>query len=276
MSTPTLETSLRGRRCVFVTHWFPGHPNPGDGLLRDASLAMLRRFDCDVIAEWTGKHESPPLATLPEDATLVVSGGGNLGGAIYPGDGLVGILAAELFPSHRVVVLPQTYVEPSDGKLVRRISHILADERVTVFLRDRMSIENFRASFDRDALLARDTVDDFLSVSPAGEPRFGLTSIRRHDNEARLFFPGEDWTSWPGEELMPRLAAGRTLLTDRLHPAIVARKLGRKVVLVINSYFKIKAYFDTWWRNDPMVRLIGTQQELDNLVIEFARDLRRP
>ena len=52
-----------------------------------------------------------------------------------------------------------------------------------------------------------------------------------------------------------RMAAAAHVETNRLHAAIVARLAGRTVTLLDNSYGKLSAYYDAWWRNDPNVTL---------------------
>ena len=81
-----------------------------------------------------------------------------------------------------------------------------------------------------------------MSVAPAG------LSARLH----------EQWASLATGLLIDTVAVMRQasrVVTDRLHAAILARVAGRPVVLVDNSYGKIAAYYDAWWRNDPAVTL---------------------
>lgn len=93
-----ISDKVTGRRVVFITHWFPGHPNHGDHLLYQASLALLRASGAAEIREIHGNTPWPPNLTGLDDAVLVISGGGNLGGRLYPADGLFGVRIAALLP----------------------------------------------------------------------------------------------------------------------------------------------------------------------------------
>ena len=59
------------------------------------------------------------------------------------------------------------------------------------------------------------------------------------------------------DQAIDRLRVTDRVVTDRLHGAIVARLGGVPVDLVDNSYGKLSAYYDAWWRGDPAVRLGG-------------------
>ena len=74
----------------------------------------------------------------------------------------------------------------------------------------------------------------------------------------------EWWTGFSDRLLaraVDRLQRAERVITDRLHGAIVARLAGVPVVLVDNSYGKLSAYYDAWWRDDPAIRLADGEIE---------------
>jgi pyruvyl transferase EpsO len=86
-----------------------------------------------------------------------------------------------------------------------------------------------------------------MPLAPAGP------SARLHDG----------WSAYARELLrraLDRLRAVERLLTDRLHGAILARLAGTPVVLIDNSYGKMSAYFDAWWREARGVELASPGQ----------------
>ena len=54
---------------------------------------------------------------------------------------------------------------------------------------------------------------------------------------------------------LARLSTADHIITDRLHAAILARLLGRRVTLRDNGYGKLASYHEAWWRDDPAVTL---------------------
>lgn len=67
------------------------------------------------------------------------------------------------------------------------------------------------------------------------------------------------WWSSYAHQLLARariwMGGVEHLVTDRLHAAILARLAGRQVTLCETGYGKLTAYYDSWWRDDPMVVL---------------------
>jgi pyruvyl transferase EpsO len=66
----------------------------------------------------------------------------------------------------------------------------------------------------------------------------------------------ERWASLATTLLCDAVSIARQasrVVTDRLHGAIVARIAGRPITLLDNSYGKLAAYHETWWRDDASI-----------------------
>ena len=100
---------------------------------------------------------------------------------------------------------------------------------------------------------------DWPDLFPGYGPRLAIAAammpVAPAGLSARLH---ERWASLATGLLVETVAVMRQatrVVTDRLHGAILARVAGRPVVLVDNSYGKIAAYYNAWWRDDPTVTL---------------------
>lgn len=58
-----------------------------------------------------------------------------------------------------------------------------------------------------------------------------------------------------------RIQSAAHLVTDRLHAAILARLAGTPVTLRDGAYGKLAAYYETWWKDDPTIRLASRVRE---------------
>jgi exopolysaccharide biosynthesis predicted pyruvyltransferase EpsI len=257
---------LAGKDVVFITHWHLAHQNPGDRLIREASLQLFRKAGATVRAEVTGDAVLPVRLEMDPTTTLVISGGGNLGGYFYPVDGTFGMRVADLYPEHRVVVLPQTYVTPWNEEDRKLADRVFGRPNVDVWLRDGTSWHYFNQDYHK-GWVEPDTVMDHYEI-PVVPKAYDLLSLRRQDGESVMFFPGSDWTDWSWDELVPQIGKYRRVLTDRLHVAILAYRLQCDVWLVANAYYKNAAYFDLWWKNSSQVHFLNCQQNVD----DFLRD----
>ncbi len=252
---------LIDRRIVFLTHWFPGHNNPGDWLLYEGAHQLFRKLNCRVMGEITGEMPPEAVDAYPEDVQLVVSGGGNLGGALYPRDGLLGARAAARHPERASLFMPQTYLTPWQEENRALLARLVARDNTTFFLREATSLYYFQKDYGK-GWCQPDVVDQFFEVAPPPQ-RAGVLRIARQDAERELRFPGEDWSDWPTDSLIARMSPYAEVMSDRLHAAILARRLGAKVWFVANSYYKNESYYRTWWAQDPAVTFLSDQAAVD-------------
>ena len=263
-----LHEVLSGRDVVFVTHWHPAHGNHGDRLLRDASLQMFRKVGASVRAVVAGDVAFPPRLDIGPITTIVISGGGNLGGYYYPEDGTFGLRIADRYPGAPVQILPQTYVRPWSDEGRRLADRVLSRDNVWVCLREGVSWYYFDRDYHK-GWVEQDTVMEYYDV-PDVKKTADRLFIRRRDNESRLVFPGDAWTAWPYDEIVPRIGRWRRVVTDRLHAAILGYRLGCEVWLVANSYFKNAAYYEKWWKSESRVRFLGEQSDVESFLREQA------
>lgn len=195
------------------------------------------------------------------DGLVVFPGGGNIGRYLDNGQIRAGVIAA-LSRSSTCLVLPNTYFAPEPA---------LVNSQVVVWARDRTSHERFRQFGFRTALVpdAAFALHQALPRFPAGE---GTYLILRGDAESAAHGVSSDHlegvigcsdltleSSIPG--LLSALESCEYVVSDRLHGALVALMLGKKVVLLPVDYHKARSFYDTWLGDVP--------------AIAFAEDLRQ-
>lgn len=66
------------------------------------------------------------------------------------------------------------------------------------------------------------------------------------------------------------LAAGDTVITDRLHGHILSLLLGIPHAVLDNSYGKVRSFYETWTRDAPIVRWAETPAEAVRTVEEWT------
>ena len=66
------------------------------------------------------------------------------------------------------------------------------------------------------------------------------------------------------------LAAGHTVITDRLHGHILSLLLGIPHVVLDNSYGKVRAFYETWTRDAPIVRWAETAADAVRAVEQWS------
>ncbi|MCC7044184.1 MAG: polysaccharide pyruvyl transferase family protein [Acidobacteria bacterium] len=98
---------------------------------------------------------------------------------------------------------------------------------------------------------------DWADLFPGFNARLAMTAALMPVAPGRLSAHlHERWGSLATLMLLDAVAIvrqARRVVTDRLHGAIVARLAGRPVTLVDNSYGKLAAYRDAWWRDDASI-----------------------
>jgi exopolysaccharide biosynthesis predicted pyruvyltransferase EpsI len=241
----TIQEKARGRRVVFIQN----AGNFGDGLIRYGTMRFFQDIgltysDLDISRR---KHRWVIWGRAVADRVLnnhlfIYSGSGAWGDKTGLGHRFVGRLQRL---TTNILVLPTTF-EYFDLK-----------PQVTAFARDRFESAQVapNALFCHDmafylALLAPDRV--LASRTP---PRRRLGVMFRRDNERRsdrFLSMAENFDlsdsghhkSDP-QDFLRHIDQFEEVATDRLHVAIGAAILGKRVALVTNNYFKIRAVFDT-------------------------------
>lgn len=228
------------------------------------------------------------------DTIVVGLGGGNFGD-VYPRYQQLRERILRDFPENRIVILPQTIHFNVPSGRERLAERIAAHRDIRIAVRDRPSLEIARTLTPHVALLPDIVHALGPSSESSPPPRAGTVFFMRQDREKRgSGSRPAGCVDWPAvfPEYLPRLAlaaalmpitpasySGRLhdrwaryadallsrglswmagvdhLVTDRLHAAILARLGGRPVTLRDNAYGKLRAYYETWWRDDPGVRI---------------------
>ncbi len=214
-----------------TVHYVPNPGNLGDGLIRVATLRFLADAGIDFIDHPEGF--SPSWAAACSQDTLIYGGGGAW--CRLWSHSLDVIRAAEpLF--RRVVVLPSTFEIGLDGT------------RAVLFARDRLDslAAAPRARFCDDMA--------FYLAPPTAPPGEGTLNCFRRDREGVFrYLPrrGNRDLAARGThlddpaQLFDALAGSARVRTDRLHVAIAAALLGKRVQLHAGSYFKNRAVFQS-------------------------------
>lgn len=222
-----LPTLLSGEKSVA---YVPNKGNAGDALIAAATWAALQRMGVGVSGS---------------AATVLVSGGG----ALIPRYECLAKALAKVDRGKRVIVLPSTVA--GHWSLLRSFSDL------TLLCREEMSLslarmEGVRAKLCEDVALGFD-------YSEWTDHGIGTLHAMRTDSErGGEVIPGnnrdlsmEQGGWWPlhvstlaARKFITAISRYRVVVTDRLHVAIVAAKLGKKVIFKPGDYFKNRAVYE--------------------------------
>lgn len=196
--------------------WFlQMYGNVGDELINCATRQLFDYYGVVYIPF------RPLEATPPKGATVVHSGGGNIGSYVECEAERKRLVAAGC----RMIILPSTCLR-------REVDY------TQVYIRDHKSLEAYpEATFFPDMALSLDTC-------VTAKPRIETGVFLRSDKEA--LFGGDDPAKFcqsPFEYLSVAALHGH-IYTDRLHFAIAGLLVGTKVTLLPNSYFKNRAVWE--------------------------------
>jgi pyruvyl transferase EpsO len=270
------------RPVVYVD--YPFHTNIGDLLIHQGAEAFLASHGCRTVLSVAVETEAMLDRGVPDGATIVLHGGGNLGD-LYPRHQELRDRVIAKFPRHRIVLMPQSvhFSKPEAAAacgalwsrhddlhlgiatlaphlkrpplLLPDMAHALfpamTDARPgsgTLVLRrqDIEAVSGERTAFDWDTLL-----------TGADKRIMGLMSRAHHASARGLPVPA----AWAWNRFRDRLVA-RALRhvgqfaavdTDRLHGMLAALLLGRPVTARDNSTGKLSAYHAAWLPGMPAV-----------------------
>ena len=208
--------------------------NVGDTLIEFATLALLRKWQIphEVIDE-----DRLDSGKLPHHITqLFISGGGNMGD-LYPHNQRIRELACS--NNRPVIVLPQTFTNSNENTC----------RYEKVWVRESESIK-----LCPGAHLAPDMAMWLQLDARAGEARYSHGVFLREDAEG--LFPDHHASYGDPVSLgsniatyLEQIVPYRHIITDRLHFAIAAMLMSRRVTLLPNSYFKNRSMWETWLRD---------------------------
>ncbi len=256
---------LRTRDAVFIG--YPGG-NTGDDLIAAGCLTFLREQGLDVapcgseLDEAIGRGDSRAIAAaLGSFAGIVVfSGGGNIG--IYPGN--------EARRSRVIINTPRARAYLVMPQSCARSEEVLRDERVEVWAREARSEEILRAFGVRTRLVpdAAFAMGDRFPTQSDGK---GVLVILRtpgtcHERVDHPFAaPGA--VSDPTLDLaingvVDTIAPRAVVVSDRLHGAIIASMMRKRVALLPVAYHKNRSFYETWFATDPGVEYVEDEAGL--------------
>lgn len=212
---------------------FPG--NYGDSLIWHGTKILLNKLN---ISENYVENDSPKINDV-----LFIDGGGNF--IDYYSD-----VRDFLTKNHdfykEIVILPHTIF---GDEQINTLNNLSGD--ITVFCREKVSYNFVKQKFLKGKVfLWHDCA--FYNTFPKPPVGVGILNAFRKDKESildRIPNANNDlsyngYATKPLEELINYLKQYEEINTDRLHIAICAALLGKKVNLFPNSYYKNKAVFD--------------------------------
>ena len=199
--------------------------NVGDALIEWATVQLFAHFE----VRWKYVSHAGPPADVDE---LVFGGGGNMG-TLWEGNWK--LRAKCLAWGLPLTIFPQSFTSPEDRPFHR------------VYVRERAS-----QALHPQGILAPDLALG-LECGPYPAPRRRLGVHLRKDSERGI---PRNWFSRDPiklcrtpDEYLQLAARYESIVTDRLHFAICGLLLGRRVVLLPNSYHKNRSMYETWLRD---------------------------
>jgi exopolysaccharide biosynthesis predicted pyruvyltransferase EpsI len=212
---------------------FPG--NYGDSLIWHGTKKLLLSLN---ISEHYVDISSPKYNEI-----LFIDGGGNL--VDYYSD-VRDFLIKKPSLYKEVVVLPHTIFGEKQAEILNSVS-----SKLTIFCREKVSAEFLEDKLKQaEIYLWHDCAfyNEFVQV-PGGNGvinafRSDIESLSNIQPESNNDLSYDGYATKPLDELIGILQKCAQVNTDRLHIAIAATLLGKKVKLFPNSYYKNKAVFE--------------------------------
>lgn len=261
---------------------FPDHANVGDSAIALGQDEYWRSRGIAIEASYS--VQVTPRSVFDSRIPVLIHGGGNFGG-LYPSMSRQrNELAAKLPADTLLLQAPQSVHFTSDDERTAFERTFGRRENLRIAVRD-MPSQRELAEFGVDTILAPDSVHLLGSIA-AKPARQEAIVLARRDKESNSNSPLpnsvdwiEDppslrvstWLSWraskvepakrlfhaPHAQLMRRastrlargveiLSIGETIVTDRLHAALIGLQMGRRVLAVDNNNAKLSSYADTW------------------------------
>ncbi len=276
------------RPVVYVD--YPFHTNIGDLLIHQGAEAFLASHGCRTVLSVAVETEAMLERGVPEDATIVLHGGGNLGD-LYPRHQELRDRVIAKFPRHRIVLLPQSvhFSKPEAAAACGALWSRHPD--LHIGLRDHRSIATLAPHLNRPPLLLPDMAHALFPGIIDARAGSGTLVLRRQDIEGvsgdRNAFDWDTLLTGADQRIMGLMrrahrAAAQglplpstwmwncfrnhlvtramrhvgqfaTVDTDRLHGMLAALLLGRPVTARDNSTGKLSAYHAAWLAPMPSV-----------------------
>lgn len=182
---------------------YPVHTNIGDLLIEKGTESFFAALGYEVVDQRSAYDFCPSaMRRVPEDATIVLHGGGNFGDLYELHQPFREHVIAN-FPNHRIVLLPQTMHFESTERLKMAAAVFAKHQDLHVCLRDTVSQEAYRCHFVNPAYLVPDMAHflwDVLAGDDAMPPGRGTLLLARRDKEKHRLLHGADGLQprdWP-------------------------------------------------------------------------------
>ena len=243
MSELNLESflgSYSGQNVDFFR--FPG--NYGDSLIWHGTKNLLSRLNITELYV--------DISSKKHNDILLIDGGGNL--VDYYSD-ILNFLVEKSSVYEEIIILPHTIF---GTRQINALNNLRS--KLTVFCREKVTYESLKHELKKaDVFLWHDCA--FYNIFPITPHGKGILNAFRTDKESvqtnisvlnnDLSYNG--YATKPLDEMIDTLQKYEQINTDRLHIAISATLLGKKVQLFPNSYYKNKAVFDYSLKKFPNI-----------------------
>ncbi len=207
--------------------------NVGDQLIESATFELLKKFEISPIIVNPNNIGEIDKNLLKKLNCVFIAGGGSLG-KNYQENYQLRLKLRNLFPQ-KIIVLPQTLTDQGD--------EIHYDE---VWLREKRSFDGYQGNkfLGHDLAFAID-LSSFYELKANCQNGILLREDREKLIDNRKNFNLNDPIKMaPDLKSYIKLASTfERIITDRLHFAIIAMKLNRKVILLANAYHKNESVF---------------------------------
>jgi pyruvyl transferase EpsO len=167
---------------------FPKHANVGDSAIWLGELKCLEycgirarhiRYVCDIET-----YNADALRhAIGLDGVILLHGGGNFGD-LWPRHQLFRESVVASFPEHQIIILPQSIYFRDRSALERAALICNAHPRLTIFVRDNVSMDMLSMQFTAKAMLCPDMAFCLGPLAPIGTASRDVVVIARTDDEA--------------------------------------------------------------------------------------------
>lgn len=264
---------------------YPNYLNPGDAAIWLGARQVLEALNGRQPAySSTLRHFSPRSCRRAiGDGVIYFSGGGNFGD-LYPRHQRMRNEVLKAMPDNPIVLLPMScaWSDIVDDILVAETVQLFGERSsLLVFARDRRAQRSLSDRCGIESVLCPDVAH--VLVLQAAQHKQEILHLFRKDREQKNKIEAStidavDWRDFAGQRIMNKvgklflfevisgirvglqdwvarqkvrlavqvLSAARTVVTDRLHAALLAGAIGREVVVLDNATGKLNAYFETW------------------------------
>ena len=237
-----LVDATKAREVVYI----PNPGNFGDGLIRHGTKLLFRDYGIEHYELNIGysriRYQLFPLLMKHNRYHFIYGGGGAWSPNYAFGDRIAKLIASR---TDRLTVLPSTFgleTPPARGTLYRRDQQQSKDAAPrSTFCHDMALYTAARQQADL-MVYPQPTKPIGIMMRTDHESRFAAANIRDLPDNEDISLEGDHMS--PGSEFLMRIADYETIYTDRLHIAIAACLVGRKVKLLTGNYFKIQAIYN--------------------------------